>query len=256
MVILGGHCLAPQAFSSFRRAPGVLVGLSSSRVHCGFLFYLNYFKRSGTSVRGVLLVDAPLCRYVRVYPVGWETLPALRLELFGVAVGAPLGLADKRIPDRALSATSVFDETAKAAHARIKETRGARCWRPAPGNTTGADSLTVTLNDVTLLSGIELCGSGEHASWPAAVVLQHSLDGEHWVACDEWVACTNAQSSAVLAVDPPVLARFVRVCPTAWESTAEGGPQTGTGATRSANEPTIYITSTLQGFSWSSSGRR
>jgi hypothetical protein len=178
---------------------------------------------------------------------------ALRLELFGYpvcsstsfttsspckqAVGGPLGLENGALPDSSITASSTLALVTPASAARLNAVQGffkEGGWSPSCPVVDGAkacsfrpttsppDYLQVDLGRELEINAVGTQGSSSRPTWVTQYFLAFSNDGKHWAqTAKEFVGNADASQVVKLSLPRPVLARYVRIIPTAWSNPKE-----------------------------------
>ncbi|EDO48092.1 predicted protein, partial [Nematostella vectensis] len=138
----------------------------------------------------------------------------------------PLGVQDGRIPDRAFSASSVWDRNHGASNARLHSVRRGRrtgAWS-AKRNRRG-EWLQVDVGSRARITGIATQGRQDYNQWVTRYTLKYSNDGIRFrtyirgrriVVSVIFRGNRDRNSLKENLFDPPFTARYVRIYPWTW----------------------------------------
>eukprot|EP00163_Fabomonas_tropica_P016080 TRINITY_DN28_c0_g1_i1.p1 TRINITY_DN28_c0_g1~~TRINITY_DN28_c0_g1_i1.p1 ORF type:complete len:1678 (+),score=531.68 TRINITY_DN28_c0_g1_i1:334-5367(+) len=123
-------------------------------------------------------------RYVRVWPMGWHSYPAMRFEFYSTAkaggqyaeqIGNPIGISDGRIKDTAISASSECDPKGRATYARLRQNKGGYgAW--CPKHTDNHEWIQFAYNKVFNWGGVATQGANNINTWALTYRVQYSED--------------------------------------------------------------------------------
>ncbi|XP_019357552.1 PREDICTED: epithelial discoidin domain-containing receptor 1 isoform X2 [Gavialis gangeticus] len=136
-----------------------------------------------------------------------------------------LGMQDRTIPDKDLSASSSWSDSTAAKHSRLDTSDGDGAWCPAgPVYPNDAEFLEVDLRRLHFLTLVGTQGrhaGGHGKEFARAYRLHYSRDRRRWLAWrDRWgneVISGNVNTNEVVLKDlgPPIIARYIRFYPRA-----------------------------------------
>lgn len=200
----------------------------------GDKIFMGNVDNSGLKVN---MFDAPQeLQYVRLMPVDCHRGCTLRLELLGCEVNAgcdePLGMKDKTIPDKQITASSTFRTWGLSSfswhpyYARLDQQGKFNAWTAE--RNSASEWLQIDLGSQKQVSGIITQGARDFGSiqFVAAYKVAHSNDGLRWTEYKDPGAeasrifpgnCDN-NSHKKNMFEAPFVARFVRVLPVSWHN--------------------------------------
>lgn len=191
-------------------------------------------------------------KYVRIYPLTWNTDIALQAELLGCDIypsttvrpqpiietstrlptthvniivdtpfcDDPMGVDDGRLLPQNIKFSSV---KLPAGSVRLSSTTSAG-WQPQLN--TQLEYVVVDFLESRVLTGLSTRGG--NAGWVTSFVLKYSMDGRVWNAYEDntrhvksFLANYDGVSVKTNYFEKPINARFIRVVPTNWHSTIE-----------------------------------
>ncbi|XP_045427971.1 lactadherin isoform X5 [Pipistrellus kuhlii] len=185
----------------------------------------------------VNMFDGPLeLQYVRLMPVDCHRGCTLRLELLGCEVNAgcdePLGMKDRTIPDKQITASSTFRTWGLGSfswhpsYARLDQQGKFNAWTAE--RNSASEWLQIDLGSLKQVAGIVTQGARDFGSiqYVAAYKVAHSSDGRRWTEYKEPGAevprifpgnCDN-NSHKKNMFEVPFVARYVRILPVSWHN--------------------------------------
>lgn len=157
------------------------------------------------------LANIVAARFVRIYPVAYNSHKDLRFELYGMKQpwAVPLGLETGSIADNQLTATSFYNSSQVAAHARLY---GVSSWCKSVSS-AGQTYLQVDLRAVMQISGIATQGNAENA-WVTLYDLRFSYSSNHWQDVSGIQGNVDKNGLVVHMFNQPFSARYLRLRPT------------------------------------------
>ncbi|XP_049762052.1 lactadherin isoform X1 [Elephas maximus indicus] len=183
------------------------------------------------------LFDSPLeTQYVRLVPVVCHRACTVRFELLGCELNAgcsePLGLKDNTIPDKQITASSMFKSWGLNAfswhpsYARLDKQGKFNAWT-AQSN-SASEWLQIDLGLRRRVTGIITQGARDfgYIQYVAAYKVAYSDNGQNWTEYKEhgaedsriFLGNSDNNSHKKNVFETPFLARFVRVLPVAWHN--------------------------------------
>ncbi|XP_045427970.1 lactadherin isoform X4 [Pipistrellus kuhlii] len=184
----------------------------------------------------VNMFDGPLeLQYVRLMPVDCHRGCTLRLELLGCEVNGcdePLGMKDRTIPDKQITASSTFRTWGLGSfswhpsYARLDQQGKFNAWTAE--RNSASEWLQIDLGSLKQVAGIVTQGARDFGSiqYVAAYKVAHSSDGRRWTEYKEPGAevprifpgnCDN-NSHKKNMFEVPFVARYVRILPVSWHN--------------------------------------
>eukprot|EP00048_Salpingoeca_helianthica_P007356 m.109462 g.109462 ORF g.109462 m.109462 type:complete len:617 (-) comp14308_c0_seq1:117-1967(-) len=165
-----------------------------------------------------VLLAPPVARAVRIRPVTTHRRHALRLELYTMPLGRPVGIERGEgvltAPQLALSSV----DQSNPDFARLNDTRGPGWVNP---NQSPSEYLQVDLTRERRLTALLIQGCP--AAWISRLHLTLSNDGNIWLPYTEslglvasFSACTDEDSVLPIVLYTQPVARFIRIHPTLW----------------------------------------
>jgi hypothetical protein len=161
---------------------------------------------------------------VRAFANGW---PTLRWELYepeheSLRVGSPLGIADGRIPDSAMTASSCHGNNCGYFGAQIGRLYGVAGYGGwMPNQNRAGEYLQVDLQKAQEIGGVATQGRKDGSYWVSSYWVVYSMDGATWeyvMRGNERVIFKgnegrNSDFNFVVrhVFNPPILARYVRL---------------------------------------------
>ncbi|XP_072177821.1 lactadherin-like [Diadema setosum] len=185
------------------------------------------------------LLPSPVrARFVRIVPVTWKSHICMRFELLGDGPVTPdmkihrLGIEDKSVPDFSLTASSCYRGSTRycAPRARLNTNQKnyyVGGWRAAKSDPN--QWIKVDLGAVYQITGVITQGRQEIRprlnQWVTTFKLSYSLNGKDWLfaaACENgdkiFVGNNDRDGEMVNDINPPLMARFVRIHPLTWHN--------------------------------------
>ncbi|XP_077495549.1 uncharacterized protein LOC144106577 isoform X2 [Amblyomma americanum] len=175
-------------------------------------------------------------RFVRIQPVSWENMAALKLDLLACAVETftvkpigtpeshaicrePMGLESGLLDDQALHASSERDEQHEANEGRL----GARGW--VAGVADKHQYLQVDFGEPRELTAVVTRGRQEAAQWVTSYLVQHSNNAHRWSTIKDadgadlvFTGNFDASTPVTRVFPRAVSARYLRVVPVTWKN--------------------------------------
>ncbi|XP_015757096.1 PREDICTED: uncharacterized protein LOC107336222 [Acropora digitifera] len=173
------------------------------------------------------IFDPPFtARYVRIYPISWVGHISMRAEFYGYAAprkSVELGVEDGKIPNRAFSASSIWDKYHRADRARInsvatKRYRGA--WSAKRNDKR--QWIQVKLTRPTKITGVVTQGRQDADQFVMKYYLSSSLNGRNFRPYREnghvkiFPANRDRNTLVFHNLRTPIIAKYVRFNPIAW----------------------------------------
>jgi len=168
-------------------------------------------------------------KYLRFHPKTWLNHICTRAEVYGCQEGyqcsMSLGIEDGRIPNSALTASTVYDANHAAMLARLNLAApsgkaGSWCAKKNDVN----QWLQIDLGTPTTVTKVATQGRQEHNQWITSYSLSYSLAGSFWVQYTvrgkKKVFRGNFDRDSIIVhkIFPPFHARFVRIHPLTWHA--------------------------------------
>ncbi|XP_051004713.1 lactadherin isoform X2 [Acomys russatus] len=172
-------------------------------------------------------------QYIRLYPVSCHGLCTLRFELLGCELhgcSEPLGLKNKTIPDRQVTASSSYKTWNLTVFGwypyfgRLDGQGRINAWT-AKSN-SAKEWLQVDLGTPKTVSGIITQGARDFGTiqYVASYKMAYSNDGVHWTVYEEqgtskvFPGNSDNNSHKKNIFETPFIARYVRVLPVSWHN--------------------------------------
>ncbi|XP_068717618.1 uncharacterized protein [Montipora capricornis] len=205
-------------------------------------YYQAYGESSPVTLTGnvdrntvkVNILDEPIyTRFIRVHPKTFHRHISLRLELYGCKTGfvppSPplcmnaLGMQSGKIRPADIQASSQYDHNHRPDNGRLH-------FQKAPPRTGAWSSRTNNLNQwfqvkferVANVRRVGCQGRMDADQWVKKYTLAYSFDGKNWKdygfngKVTEFRGNNDRYSVVTETIDPPIIARYVRVKPRAW----------------------------------------
>ncbi|KAM9311100.1 lactadherin isoform 2-T2 [Gastrophryne carolinensis] len=172
-------------------------------------------------------------QYIRIYPVTCHRACTLRFELFGCEMSGcsePLGMKSRLIPDKQITASSVFKTwgidafTWHPHYARLDKIGKSNAWTALEN--TQSEWLQVDLGFVKKITGIVTQGAKDFGNiqYVESFKVAYSNDGSTWNIYQDkrakqdkvFLGNNDNYSHKRNLFNPPISARFVRVLPQSW----------------------------------------
>ncbi|XP_070256401.1 lactadherin isoform X2 [Myotis yumanensis] len=184
----------------------------------------------------VNMFDVPQeLQYVRLMPVGCHRGCTLRFELLGCELNGcdePLGMKDRTIPDKQITASSIYRTWGLSSfswypyYARLDQQGKFNAWTAEKNS--ASEWLQIDLGSQKQVTGIITQGARDFGNiqYVAAYKVAHSNDGQRWTEYKD----PGAEGSKIFPgnfdnnshkrnmFETPFMARFVRVLPVAWHN--------------------------------------
>ena len=160
-----------------------------------------------------LALTATFAQHIRISPLHGSVSPTLRVGVLGRSIGGFAGLADGRVRDEQLTASSALRPATGAAACRLW---GAAAWQPASSNSK--QHVQIDLGEVSTLSAVLLQGSVAGDAFVTELVIECSIDGRDFVSLGPF-SCLDSSAWATVLLPEPRLARHVRLVPQCWQGT-------------------------------------
>jgi len=162
-------------------------------------------------------------RFVRLRPQAWVNKPILRVELYGVPIGPPLGLQNESISNDQLSASSYIS----GGPPKCARIGCAGSWRPE--KSSHRPFLTIKLKGRCLLSGIATSGGCVDGQLPSGFASSYRLEvstdpspsnNSGWRSIGSFDGNSDENSIRYHLIQDgegqPIEARFIRLIVTRW----------------------------------------
>ncbi|XP_068680517.1 uncharacterized protein, partial [Montipora foliosa] len=178
-------------------------------------------------------LDEPIIgRYIRIHPLEWHGHISFRFELYGCYSGFPtpeppacmagLGLESGKVPDSAITASSIANANYKASNGRLQAQPGNGGYGWIPSSQNNQEWFQVDFGSWTKVARIAIQGRQNAAQWLTKFKLTYSYDGLFF---KEYIEDGRAKE---LSGSPdqftvvshllknPIITRFIRIIPLAW----------------------------------------
>ncbi|XP_072170354.1 uncharacterized protein [Diadema setosum] len=171
-------------------------------------------------------------RFFRLHPQSWHNHISMRWELVGegpftlVEASKKLGVEDYRIPDTAMSASTVFDGNHNAARGRLNlPLQGARKGGWSAQINDHSQYLQVNLRGLYRVTGVITQGRADANQWVTSFKVEHSLNGQDWTVVKDnglppqdkvFDGNSDRTTEVTNLFSPPLTTRFVRFRPHEW----------------------------------------
>ncbi|XP_054999426.1 lactadherin [Sorex araneus] len=195
--------------------------------------YVGNVDNNGLKVN---MFDTPLeTQYLRLVPIVCHRGCTVRFELLGCELNGcsdPLGMKDNTIPDKQITASSVFRTWGLSAfswfpfYGRLDRQGKFNAWT-AQSN-SASEWLQIDLGTQKQVTGIITQGARDfgHVQYVAAYKIAHSDNGQNWTEYHEQGSTESKifpgnldnESHKKNVFETPFLARFVRILPVAWHN--------------------------------------
>ncbi|KAL9967905.1 hypothetical protein ACROYT_G026213 [Oculina patagonica] len=170
-----------------------------------------------------------LARYVRLVPTAWNNHISLRMELYGceLACTEPLGMESGLVTDAQITASSQWDANHAAIQGRLNFKAGGGKEGGWSAQTNDVNQwIQVDLTSYTNVTWIATQGRNAINQWVTKYKLQYSEDGVNFYyymepgqnSTKEFDANEDSDTPVYHDLSPPILARYVRLVPTAWNN--------------------------------------
>ncbi|XP_031558985.1 hemocytin-like [Actinia tenebrosa] len=166
-------------------------------------------------------LDPPLtARFIRLYPLTFEVSRSLRWELYGCVpepCDDPLGMQTGIILDKKITASSAFSSNTSASRGRLglmMHDSLAGGWRAAEND--NSPWIQIELSSETTVTRIAVQGRSDVSQWVKTYSLLYGIrDGKlHDYKNGTVFNASTDQNNVVSSIlDPPILARYVRLLP-------------------------------------------
>ncbi|CAH3022884.1 unnamed protein product [Porites evermanni] len=164
--------------------------------------------------------------FVRVHPKTWYGWISMRIEFFGCSAALcnrALGMRSGAIKNAQITASSAYNKFHAASLGRLGRTKrgryiGAWCARHNNHN----QWFKVDFGLPMKITKIDTQGRQDYGQWVTRYLLSSSQDGIHWSmyrykSNDQYFPANRDQHSKVSnVINPPIIARFVRIIPRGW----------------------------------------
>ncbi|XP_072169487.1 lactadherin-like [Diadema setosum] len=178
------------------------------------------------------LVEPIRAQLLRIHPTAWHERISMTFEVFGIGPvpgqrfdPLELGMQDRRITDSRLSASSCYNDSTCASHARLgqkPDSNGIGAW--SAGVLDHTQWIQVDLTDNRLIQGVVTQGRYDVDQWVSSFKMTYKQDGDRRFqdvldtsgVPQVFVANEDRNSYAVNTIAVPVTARFVRIHPASW----------------------------------------
>lgn len=195
--------------------------------------FMGNVDNSGVKIN---MFDFPLeAQYVRLVPIACQRGCTLRFELLGCELNGcadPLGLKDRTIPNKQITASSTFKTWGLSSfswypfYARLDQQGKFNAWTAE--RNSASEWLQIDLGSQKQVSGIITQGARDFGNiqYVAAYKVAHSDDGGNWTeyrdpgSTDSKIFPGNFDNNSHKKnmFETPFLARFVRILPVAWHN--------------------------------------
>ncbi|KAL9967901.1 hypothetical protein ACROYT_G026208 [Oculina patagonica] len=170
-----------------------------------------------------------LAHYVRLVPTAWNNHISMRLELYGceLACTEPLGMESGLVADDQITASSQWDANHAAIQGRLNFKAGGGKEGGWSAQTNDVNQwIQVDLTSYTNVTRIATQGRNAYNQWVTKYKLQYSEDGVNFYyymepgqnSSKEFDANEDSDTPVYHDLSPPILARSVRLVPTAWNN--------------------------------------
>ncbi|EDO41037.1 predicted protein, partial [Nematostella vectensis] len=162
-------------------------------------------------------------RYLRFYPKTWFAHISMRVEVYGsppVKCAAPLGMKDKSIPDKSITASSEWDANHSPDRSRLDTARQDKktgAWSARHNNR--AQWLQIDFGKATQVTGIVTQGRNDSNQWVQGYKLEFSQDNIHFESYEGGKVLkgnSDRDSKVSHILEPAIIARYVRLRPQSW----------------------------------------
>ncbi|XP_068726460.1 uncharacterized protein, partial [Montipora capricornis] len=208
-----------------------LVAFSQDNVH--FEYYMEYgnfkyFQANSDrfSVKDNSFSPPIKCSYFRVLPKGWYSTIALRLELYGCPenrCSMPLGVADRRIPNPLMTASSYHSFYCGPWNARLHQRRVSRLGGSWCARTNNQRQwLQIDFEALASITGVATQGRYDADQWVKSYKITFSKDGSNYYYYKERgvVKLYGGNSDRYIVVthtfNRRIIARFIRLHPVSY----------------------------------------
>ncbi|KAM7417567.1 hypothetical protein PAMA_017283 [Pampus argenteus] len=193
-------------------------------------YYTFYGNMESSKVKENHISPPFVARYVRIHPINFKHLPALRLELLGCDLNScslPLGVERRLIPDKSFTASTYHSSLLRTWYpwfARLHQQGSANAWRPK--NDNPHEWLQVDLGTVKRITGVVTQGATSLLT--AMMVTEFSVtishDGHSWSSVLEassqrekiFTGNNDPDEEALTVFEPPLFGRYLRIHPRGW----------------------------------------
>ncbi|KAL9968117.1 hypothetical protein ACROYT_G026449 [Oculina patagonica] len=167
-------------------------------------------------------------RYIRLRPTAWHNHISMRMELYGCpACAVPLGMESGLITDAQITSSTQWDANHAAIQGRLNFLAGGGKqggWSSRPNDVN--QWIQVDLDSYTKVTGIATQGRNANNQWVTKYKLQYSDDGVNFdfyveagqSSPKEFDANQDSDTIVYHQFNPPIVARFIRLRPTAWHN--------------------------------------
>ncbi|XP_031566310.1 venom prothrombin activator oscutarin-C non-catalytic subunit-like isoform X1 [Actinia tenebrosa] len=162
-------------------------------------------------------------RFIKFHVTSAQNRPALRVELYGCrkvhSCAIPVGIEDGRIPDSAMTASSINSAATKADRGRLN--LNSHGWISRHNNPN--QYLRIDLGKETSVTKVATQGRFNVGQWVTSYYLRYSLDGTHWVTYKQnsvdKIFSGNADQNTIVShvLNPRIEARFIEFKPRTWK---------------------------------------
>lgn len=172
-----------------------------------------------------------ITRYIRIHPETWHAHISMRAEFYGCKEGfeppklecqSELGMANGKLPNNAITATSTYNQYSGPERARLETLKSgsyAGAWIPK-SNDVG-QWIQVDLGKITKITRIATQGRQDAAHWVKSYSLTYSVEGGPFLSySNNLVLAGNKDQNTVVGhiLNQPIIARYLRIHPKEYQS--------------------------------------
>lgn len=160
-----------------------------------------------------------LATRARICPTAWQQEPAMRVELFSMPAGLPVGLGSSMVCTANVQYSSLQTEDSRDASQSLGHLNG-EAWRPSSSD--ASPYLQINLNTPCLVKGAVIQSSPDGNDGVTEFEVHSSLDSYNFVPyCssgpdpDRFLGTTPDVAEASCAFKEPLIAQYIRIVPIA-----------------------------------------
>ncbi|XP_029202215.2 uncharacterized protein LOC114966489 [Acropora millepora] len=172
-----------------------------------------------------------ITRYIRIHPETWHSHISMRAEFYGCKEGfeppklecqSELGMANGKLPNNAITATSIYNQYSGPERARLETLKSgsyAGAWIPK-SNDVG-QWIQVDLGKITKITRIATQGRQDARHWVKSYSLTYSVEGGPFLSySNNLVLAGNKDQNTVVGhiLNQPIIARYLRIHPKEYQS--------------------------------------